>query len=137
METITGDFRTDTDLISPVLEIKPTATSTAAKILKETNYAYIDVFGRYYFIDNMRVKAGNIIELSMSVDVLFTWKTQILAQREGIVERNEEQRNSSLYMDDQEIHIDNNPYVSTYLFEYAAGSLQFGSPSYVLAVAGR
>ena len=139
IETITGDFRSETDVINPIIEIAPTATSTAAKILKETNYCYIDVLGRYYYVNNMRVMAGNVIQLSLTIDPLMTWKTQILNLREGIVERNEENRNSSMYLDDSEIHVYNKPHVTTYKFNYANGSLQFGyqHESFVLAVAGR
>lgn len=136
IETISGDFRSDTELLNPVITIQPTNTSTVAKILKECNYAYIDVLGRYYFITSMRCISGNQIQLSLDVDVLMSWKTQIAALTEGIVERNEEASNSNLMLDDQEIHVYNNPNICTYLFDYAAGSLQFNTGSYVLAVAG-
>lgn len=136
IETINGDFRADTDVLNPVIEITPTTTSTAAKILKEANYCYIDVLGRYYYIENMQVQSGNRIRLSLKVDVLMTWKTEILALNQGIVERNGEASNSNLFLDDSEIHLYNNPHICTYKFSYASGSLEFNTGSYVLAVAG-
>jgi len=136
VETINGDFRTDTDVLNPVIEIEPTSTSTIAKILKECNYAYIDILGRYYYIENMQAQSGNRIRLSLKVDVLMTWKAQILTLNQGIVERNGEASNSNLFLDDSEIHLYNNPHICTYKFSYASGSLEFNSGSYVLAVAG-
>lgn len=137
VETISGNFRGDVDILNPVIEISPTQTSTIAKITKECNYAYVADLGRYYFIDDMICKAGDVIELHLSIDVLFSWATEILALNEGIIARNEQSANSNLFLDDSEIHIYNDPHIVTYDFSYENGSLTFGSQSYILAVAGR
>lgn len=136
IETISGNWRVDVDLLHPIIEIKPTNTSTIAVITKQVNYVYVADFGRYYYVDSMICKAGDIIELHLSIDVLFSWGTNILALEEGIIARNAEAAGSNLYLDDGEIHIYNNPNVQTYEFAYATGSLQFGQQSFVLAVAG-
>ena len=137
LETISGNFRNDVDLLNPVIEIHPTNTSTIAIITKQCNYVYISDFGRYYFVDNMICKPGDIIELHLSIDVLFSWATEIAALDQGIVERNGRASNSNLFLDDSEIHLYNNPYIVTYAFDYESGSLTFGSPAYILGVAGR
>lgn len=43
------------------------------------NYAYIEEFNRYYFIDNIITRTNRLIEVSMSVDVLYTYMSQIKA----------------------------------------------------------
>lgn len=136
IETINGSWRADTDILKPVITIEPTETSTIAKICKECNYAYLADFGRYYYIEDIVALPGSVLELHLSIDVLMSWATEILALNEGIVARNGEARNSNLYLDDAEIHIYNNPNIQTYKFTPAAGSLTFGQQSFVLAVAG-
>ena len=136
IETVSGTWRKDIDLLNPVIEIEPTQTSTIAKITKQCNYAYVSDFGRYYYITGMTCKAGNIIELSLAIDVRFSWASEILLLDEGIVERNAEASNSNLYLDDQEIHVYNDPHIQTYEFEVANGSLAFGNQSFIMAVAG-
>ena len=49
------------------------------------SYAYITDFGRYYFITNMEVLPGQEIRLSLHVDVLATYATQIKASTARIV----------------------------------------------------
>lgn len=136
LETVSGNFRGAVNLINPVIEITPTQTSTITVLTTQCNYVYITDLGRYYFVDDMICKVGDVIELHLSLDVLYSWSTQILALDQGIVARNGEAANSNLFLDDSEIHVYNNPHVVTYTFTYAQGSLTFGNPAYVLAVAG-
>ena len=42
------------------------------------NYAYIPDFKRYYFIENIEIQPNNIYKLSLSVDVLESFKNDIL-----------------------------------------------------------
>lgn len=44
------------------------------------NYAYIDAFGRYYFVDEITMITDTIMQIKLSVDVLESFKSQILAQ---------------------------------------------------------
>lgn len=41
------------------------------------NYAYIDAFERYYFIDDIIVETGRTVEIKCSVDVLQTYNSEI------------------------------------------------------------
>lgn len=136
IELISGEFREDINVLKPVVFIQPTELSTVNKIIKEVNYVEIADFGRYYFVDDIIAKNGTIIELHLSVDVLYTYQSHIKLIADGIVARNAQVRNSNLFLDDSEIHIYNNPNLQTYTFNYAANSLQFGQPAFVLAVAG-
>lgn len=53
-----------------------------------TNYAYLDTFQRFYFIEDMKVGAGGIVEVYMRVDVLQSFAPAIKSIV-SIIERNE------------------------------------------------
>lgn len=136
IETISGTWKDNTDILKPVITLEPTTTTTVQKICSQVNYVYISDFGRYYYVEDIITLPGTVIELHLSIDVLMSWATEILALSEGIVERNAEKANSNLYLDDSEIHIYNKPNIQTYEFDYASGSLTFGQQEFILAVAG-
>ena len=58
-------------ITAPVIEL----TSAALRY----NYCYIPRFGRYYFVQSTTILTNDIIEYSLSVDVLATWRAEILA----------------------------------------------------------
>lgn len=58
-------------ITAPVIELDSAAL--------DYNYCYIPAFGRYYFVQSTTIISADIIEYSLSVDVLATWKTEILA----------------------------------------------------------
>ena len=60
-----------TSVVSPVIIIE-----TTGNVFPDYNYAYIAAFGRYYFISDI-VSDGNLWELSLTTDVLATYKTEI------------------------------------------------------------
>lgn len=41
------------------------------------NYAYVDIFGRYYYIKDIKIATGSIIEITLQVDVLMSFASQI------------------------------------------------------------
>lgn len=43
------------------------------------NYVFIPAFSRYYFIENITLLTANIAKIDLKVDVLESWKTDILA----------------------------------------------------------
>lgn len=51
------------------------------------NYCYIDEFSRYYFVTDIIVLANNLIRVILSVDVLESFKNEILNQN-VIIEKN-------------------------------------------------
>ena len=64
----------DVDIINPTIRLR----NIAGINYDDYNYAFIDVLGRYYFIDKLgRVSANDNI-LYLSCDVLETYKTEIL-----------------------------------------------------------
>lgn len=134
IEALTGEFRGSMSVLHPIIQIKPTTTSTVAKILTQCNYIYIQEFSRYYFVDTSTCVANDLIELECSVDVLYSWKTAILAQT-VIVSRNEKEY--ALYLDDSVLKVYNNPNITVYHFKDSQDNEQgFTTQQYILALAG-
>lgn len=72
--TITGDqWAGDQDVLNPSFII---SSNTAPNY----NYAYVTEYGRYYFVSAPIWLANNTWRLNLSIDPLFTYKTQIMAQ---------------------------------------------------------
>lgn len=67
--------------------------------LPNVNYAYIQEFGRYYYINSITMERNNMCRLDMSTDVLMSHKTAI-KNCSGIVARNENLYNTQI-IDDQ------------------------------------
>lgn len=53
------------------------------------NYCYIPKFKRYYFIDNITIERNNLLNISLSEDVLMTYKTEILLSSGLIINTND------------------------------------------------
>lgn len=127
--TLTGDLKSECDIINPVLLIE-IPTGEQNNLVYNCNYAYIADFGRYYFITGIKGRSKDIIEISMHVDVLYSWKTQILSQS-CVVARQEKAENSCLHISDSYIRTFNTPYHLTK--EFPTG---FTTQKFLLAVAG-
>ena len=69
---MSGTFRSDVSVMTPVFQME-TSTNIAAY-----NYAYIPDFGRYYFITDIKAVRNNLWELSLTCDVLMTYRTALL-----------------------------------------------------------
>lgn len=128
--TLSGDLKNECDIIDPVIQIEIPAGTPQATLVYNCNYAYIADFGRYYFITGIKGIAKGIIEISLHVDVLYSWKTQILAQS-CIVARQEKSDYACLHLSDSYIRTYNDPYHLTK--EFPTG---FSTTKFILAVAG-
>lgn len=64
----------DVDISNPILRLAVGADES----LSQYNYCFIPELGRYYFIDNVSNFNARIVDLSCSVDVLETYKDDIL-----------------------------------------------------------
>lgn len=69
--TLTGVLREETSIITPIITI-------SANNPYNYNYAYIPVFGRYYFINDILSVNQGAWRLHMQVDPLMSFKAQIL-----------------------------------------------------------
>ena len=78
--TLTGEIKESSSITHPVILIEyadPTAF----------NYVYIGAFGRYYFVNDVVVVRTNLLRISLTVDVLESFKTSILTQN-VIIDKN-------------------------------------------------
>lgn len=57
--------------------------------LPHYNYCYIPIFKRYYFITDITIKRMGVIELSLTVDVLESFKDDILNSR-GVITKSKD-----------------------------------------------
>lgn len=117
------DFKDQSSVLNPSIII---GTSTSISAL---NYAYIDTFGRYYYIMEVIVLRADLYLLKLHADVLMTWRSQI--RNCSAVCRRQENVNN-MYLDDPEFKVYNNKQIDCY---------KFSSPfsknlSYLLTVAG-
>lgn len=70
--TLSGELKTRCDIISPNITISNNGMINA-------NYCYIPEFGRYYFIVRQTILTNNVIEIDLNVDVLESFKLEILS----------------------------------------------------------
>lgn len=122
IDDFTGTLREESSIIDPVI------TFTSLSNLSACNYAYIPEFGRYYFVNDITCVRNNYYQVSMHVDVLMTYKDQILVNR-AIIDRNETQ--FDLKINDGLFKTQQNPRIAQ--FEFPNG---FTNWDFVLAVAG-
>lgn len=99
-QTFTGNLRQSTSIINPVIMLNadnPTAY----------NYAYIPAFNRYYFINKIEAYRTGLFILTMSVDVLETYKKEIKGML-AIIDKNETVGNN--YFNDGSFILDSRAY---------------------------
>ena len=117
-------LKRDTSILRPVLLVN------SAQDIFTFNYMYISEFSRYYFIDDIRSVHDNLWEISAHVDVLETYKSQILANT-AVIRRQSLKYNTYL----------NDPEWKTYAYEQVAAFKFPVTPfnkdlKYILTVAG-
>lgn len=103
------------------------AEPNAEKIIL-SNYCHIPLLGRYYFImDITNIKQG-VWQLDLHCDVLMSFRERILAHT-AVIARQEKE--FDVLLNDELYKLNQNPVVTTRKFPKG-----FGTPSFVLAVAG-
>lgn len=125
----TGVLRESASILQPVITIETTYNSGAA-LLVQSNYAYIEAFGRYYFITDVSAGINGLYEVSMDVDVLMTYSAQIKNQ-EAVIARQAFKRN--MYLDDGWFMAYQKPKFKQLYF---SNPTPFESQEYVLIIAG-
>ena len=90
-----GNLRDVSNVVNPVILVERDIEQLSGLY----NYAYIPEFNRYYFITEMQSYRNNFVLLSLSVDVLFSFKNQIL-DNVAIVDKAQETEFSNIYYDD-------------------------------------
>lgn len=139
LDTVQGVLRAGASVIDPTIVVQLSNDEVWRKGL---NYAYIEEFGRYYYVTNIISVSGQIDlggefgnpyglwELHMHVDVLMSFQDQI-KQQTAIVARQTEKYN--LYLDDGTFMSYQNPKIQTKLFSVPD---PFETQEFVLMVAG-
>ena len=73
IKEVTCKIKEGTSIINPTVIIKKLSDNH----IRKCNYARINEFGRYYFINDITEAPANQLEISMHVDVLKTYASQI------------------------------------------------------------
>ena len=118
-----GVLKNDTSIIDPVILFDCPLSD-----LVNSNYMYIEEFGRYYFITDIRSLTNALAEVSAHVDVLTTFAAQIRSN-EAIISR--QQNKWNLYLNDGSFRVYQDRYCGIRKFPHG-----FTDTSYVLAIAG-
>lgn len=88
LDTIYGILRDGIDVVNPSIII-------TYGTLPTFNYIYIPSLNRYYFVENVVAVRNNVYQLDLHVDVLYSFKTDILLQS-GFISRNENTSDGSI-----------------------------------------
>lgn len=71
--TLEGTLRDKTSILNPIIVVE------SDNFIGNANYAYIQEFSRYYFITDIKCIRENLFEIMMKVDVLMSFKDDILS----------------------------------------------------------
>lgn len=123
-DTFIGQMRDEVSIMNPTIRFDTDQ-------IMRYNYAYIPELQRYYSIDDITVFRQGVTDVTMSVDVLMSFRRDILSTI-AVVDKQAMQENGDEYIDDGSLVTDN--VMFTTIIEYEDG---FNStPEYVLIVAG-
>lgn len=120
--SITGTLKDKCSITDPIIMIE--AASVTA------NYFYIEEFGRYYFLSDSPVYYDGFWELHLHVDVLYTYRTQLLACK-VIMAKSESRYN--LYLNDSDYVCEQDPVILTKVFPTGFST---SDACYILALIG-
>lgn len=127
-QTIEGKLLFDVDILKPKFVIKGNVASY--------NYVYIPDFDRFYYIDAIQAKTGDLMEISLSCDVLQSHAEDIL-DNYAILERSESNYNDyfndAQYWTKQDKDISIVPFKTSAELECAFGR---SNNTFILTIAG-
>lgn len=126
VQQLSGTLRGDCSILNPVFYIEAIQDFVPAYI----NYCYIPEFGRYYFIREIKSIRNRYWAISCHVDVLYTYKDQILSTGAWIARQENEY---NLYLDDDKFLINAQRNIWVKAFDYRLPSPK---GTFVLTVAG-
>lgn len=124
-------FKEDTSLLNPTIIINGVSNASSYTIedIGTSNYFSIPKVNRYYFITDITMMSGGRVAITGKVDVLMSFKTDILGSTQLIV-RQEKKTNN--YLIDTDIPLSSKKQV----IEHEFGDAITDSGYYVLAVNG-
>lgn len=121
-----GYFRRSTSALNIEVDIEKTNPLTY-----NYNYMYISEFNRWYFIDDIVSVRNKIWTIKATVDVLMSFKNDIL-QSSAIIDKVENEEVGNLYLDDGSFVMDSRKYNE--IKEFPNGLNENGS--FILICAG-
>lgn len=124
--TMAGTLKKSTSVTNIVIEVEKTNP-----VIYHYNYMYISEFDRYYFITDITNVSRNHWIINATVDVLFSFKNDIL-NTEGVIEKTENESVANLYFDDGSYVLDSRKYNE--IKEFPSGLNNDGQ--YILICAG-
>ena len=89
--SVSGTMRNATSILSPAFNIK---ISNQSDVMM-SNYCYIPILKRYYFITDIVAVNNDIYQINLSCDVLMSFKNDILKQQ-AVIARQENDYNTDL-----------------------------------------
>lgn len=124
-------FKEDTSLLSPTIIINGVSNASSYTIedIGTSNYFSIPKVNRYYFITDITMMSGGRVAITGKVDVLMSFKSDILGSTQLIV-RQEKKTNN--YLIDTDIPLSSKKQV----IEHEFGDSIADSGYYILAVNG-
>lgn len=126
--TIEGKLLFDVDILKPKYVIKGNVSSY--------NYVYSPDFDRFYYIDSIQAKTGDLMEISLLCDVLQSHADDIL-DNYAIFERSESNYND--YFNDAQYWTKQNKDISIVPFKTSAElecAFERGNNTFILTIAG-
>lgn len=121
-----GTLRDASSIIDPVITIDKFTGFNIA----QANYAYIDEFDRYYYINDIVAITNDLYELHMHVDVLKSFASGIRSNT-AVIGRQQQKANYDLLLGDGTFKVKANPHFN--ISKFPSG---FSGHHYVLLVAG-
>ena len=121
--SLSGTLREQSSIINPTINI-----ADIDQYIDRANYAYIQEFNRYYFVTNIESVHNNLWRISLHVDVLYTYRTQIRGNS-AIIARNENEYD--LLLNDGLFQTQQKPRIAQYPFPNG-----FNTWNFVIAIAG-
>lgn len=124
-EVIEGKLVVDWSILTPKIIIKGDVSNY--------NYCYIPNLNRFYFIDDIMLRANGMQELTLSIDSLETYRDQI-KECSGVVER--QQTKTNKYFGDSYYWTQSNKRIVTWGFKGGTSIFDRNSNCYILTIAG-
>ena len=81
----TAYLSTPCEIMHPTITIAYNGNLANGLTAKPWNYAYIPDWGRYYFVDDYTSNSAGKLTVDLSVDVLYTYRTNLLASPVTVV----------------------------------------------------
>ena len=99
IDGFSGTMRASISALRPVIDVEISNTLG----IMQANYAYIQEFGKFYFIRNKTNVLNDLWRFELEEDVLMTYQGDIL-NTNGVVERQKD--NYDMYLPDPRIPVD-------------------------------